>query len=63
MVGLAPMGYTNPFVRGEVCPVLVPWVWGVVLGVLEDLSGGLRVKLWFRWKKEDGWEKKKEMVI
>jgi hypothetical protein len=51
VVGLAPMGYTNPFVRGNVCPVLVS-VWGVVLGVLEDLSGGLRVRLWFRWKEE-----------
>ncbi|KIM71444.1 hypothetical protein PILCRDRAFT_17074 [Piloderma croceum F 1598] len=50
VVGLTPMGYTNPFVRGYVFPVLVPWVWGVVLRVLEDLSAGLRVHR--LWKKE-----------
>jgi hypothetical protein len=42
VMGLAPMGFTNLFVRGYGCPV-VPWVWGGVLEVLEYLSGGMKI--------------------
>jgi len=49
------MGLTNPFVRGYVIPVWVPWVWCVVLRGLEDLSEGLWVRLWV-WGKKEGEE-------
>jgi hypothetical protein len=36
------MGFMNPFMRGRVC-LVVSWVWGGVLGVLEYLSGGMKI--------------------
>jgi hypothetical protein len=56
VVGLAPLGYTNPFMRGYVFPGLVSCVWEGFLGVLEDLR--IRRRLWFRrgGKEEEGGE-------